>query len=338
MHTHSLDHLTHSHAFLGERHDENERRTWIVVGLTLAMMTAEIAGGIWSGSLALVADGWHMSTHAAALAISAAAYRYARRHAADPRFAFGTGKLGELAAYTSAVVLAMIALLIGYESVERLLHPVPIAYGEAVAIAALGLAVNLASAWLLRDGHDHHGHGHHHGHAHDHDDHGHHHDAHNHVAPVAGAARDLNLRAAYVHVLADAATSVLAIAGLLLAWAFGWRFMDPLVGLVGTAVIASWAWGLLRDAGRVLVDALPEAGQVAAEVRERLERDGERVTDLHLWQVGPGHLACIVALVSDAPRPPSAYKARLADVPGLSHVTVEVEPCPGEHPHLRAAA
>ena len=335
MHTHTLDHLTHSHAFLGERHDENERRTWIVVGLTLAMMVAEIAGGVWSGSLALVADGWHMSTHAAALAISAAAYRYARKHAADPRFAFGTGKLGELAAYTSAVVLAMIALLIGYESVERLLHPVSIAYGEAVAIAVLGLAVNLASAWLLRDQHDHH-----HGHEHGHDGHDHNHDVHEHGhhAPAAGAARDLNLRAAYVHVLADAATSVLAIAGLLLAWTFGWRFMDPLVGLVGTVVIASWAWGLLRDAGCVLVDASPEAGQVAATVRERLERDGDRVTDLHLWQVGPGHLACIVALVSDAPRPPSAYKAQLAGVQGLSHVTVEVEPCPGEHPHLRVAA
>ena len=340
MHTHSLDRPTHSHAFLGERHDENERRTWIVVGLTLVMMVGEIAGGTVFGSLALVADGWHMSTHAAALAISAAAYNYARRHVADPRFAFGTGKLGELAAYTSAVVLAMIALLIGHESVERLLHPVPIAYGEAVVIAALGLAVNLASAWLLRDGRDgQHGHGHHHhGHAHDRHDHGHDaHDHHSHDAP-AGAARDLNLRAAYVHVLADAATSVLAIAGLLAAWAFDWRFMDPLVGLVGTAVIAGWAWGLLRDAGRVLVDAAPDAGRVAAEVRGRLERDGDRVTDLHLWQVGPGHLACIVALVSDAPRPLSAYKTLLADVPGLSHVTIEVEPCPGEHPHRRAAA
>ena len=158
------------------------------------------------------------------------------------------------------------------------------------------------------------------------------------AAPAAGAARDLNLRAAYVHVLADAATSVLAITGLLLAWSFGWRFMDPLVGLVGTALIAGWAWGLLRDAGRVLVDATPEAGRIATAVRTRLERDGDRVTDLHLWQVGPGHLACIVALVSDAPRPPSAYKAWLADMPGLSHVTVEVEPCPGEHPHPRAAA
>lgn len=335
MHTHSLDSLTHGHTFLGERHDDNERRTWIVVGLTLAMMVAEIAGGTVFGSLALVADGWHMSTHAAALAISAAAYRYARRHAADARFAFGTGKLGDLAGYTSAVVLAMIALLILYESVVRLLHPVPIAYGEAVGIAVVGLTVNLASAWLLRGGHDHHpGHGRHEHDDRDHDRHGH---GHRDAAP-AGVARDLNLRAAYVHVVADAATSMLAIAGLLLAWSFGWRFMDPLVGLVGAVVIASWAWGLLRDTGHVLVDATPEAERMAATVRERLKREGDRVTDLHLWQVGPGHLACIVALASDAPRPPSAYKAQLVGVPGLSHVTVEVEPCPGKHPHPRVVA
>jgi cation diffusion facilitator family transporter len=332
MHSHSIERWTHSHAFLGERHQANERRTWLVVALTLAMMAAEIAGGTVFGSLALVADGWHMSTHAAALAIAALAYVYARRHAHDARFAFGTGKLGDLAGYTSAVILAMIALLIGYESVLRLLRPVPIAYGEAVAIAALGLAVNLASAWLLRDSHDHdHGHHHGHGHGHDHEDHGHERDEQEHPAPVAGIARDLNLRAAYVHVLADAATSVLAIVGLLTAWAFGWRFMDPIVSLVGSAVIASWAWGLVRDTGRVLLDAAPGHAGLRVAVRERLEREGDRVTDLHLWQVGPGHLAAIVALVSDAPQPPSAYKARLTGLPGLSHVTVEVEPCLRRH-------
>ena len=282
MHTESLDHLTHSHAFLGEQHEEHERRTWLVVGLTFSMMIAEITGGTLFGSLALVADGWHMSTHAAALTISAAAYHYARRHAANPGFTFGTGKLGDLAGYTSAVVLGMIALLIAYQSIERLLHPIPIAYGEAIAIATVGLAVNMISAWLLRGEHHH-----------DHDDQDHH-------------AHDLNLRSAYIHVLADAATSLLAITGLSLAWAFGWRFIDPLVGLAGTAVIGSWAWGLLRAAGRVLVDATPEARRVEAAVRNRLERDGDRVIDLHLWQIGPGHLACIVALVSDAshtPRP-----------------------------------
>lgn len=313
MHAGPLDHLTHSHAFLGGQHEENERRTWLVVGLTFSMMVAEITGGTLFGSLALVADGWHMSTHAAALTISATAYHYARRHASNPRFAFGTGKFGDLAGFTSAVVLGMIALLIAYQSIERLLHPVAIAYGEAIAIASLGLAVNLISAWLLRG--DHH---------HDHDDHHRH--------------EDLNLRSAYIHVLADAATSLMAITGLSLAWAFGWRFIDPLVGLAGTVVIGSWAWGLLRAAGRVLVDATPEATQVEAAVRGRLERDGDRVTDLHLWQIGPGHLACIVALVSDASHPPSVYKARLAGIRGLSHVTVEVEPCPGQHPHLRRAA
>jgi cation diffusion facilitator family transporter len=290
----------------------------LVVGLTFSMMVAEILGGNWFGSLALVADGWHMSTHAAALTISAVAYQYARRHAANPRFAFGTGKLGDLAGYTSAVVLGMIALLIGYQSIERLLHPVTIAYGEAIAIAVLGLAVNLTSAWLLRGEHHHH---------HGDDDHHHH-----------AQSEDLNLRSAYIHVLADAATSVLAITGLSLAWAFGWRFIDPLVGLAGTAVIGSWAWGLLRAAGRVLVDAIDERPDIAAVVRDRIERDGDRVTDFHLWQIGPGHLACIVALVSDAPHPPSVYKGRMAGIPALSHITVEVETCPGQHPHPRRAA
>ena len=325
MHTGSLDHLTHKHAFLGERHIEHERRTWLVVALTFTMMIAEIGGGTLLGSLALVADGWHMSTHTAALTISATAYLYARRHAVNPRFAFGTGKLGDLAGYTSAVVLGMIALLIAYESIQRLLHPVSIAYGEAIAIATLGLGVNLMSAWLLRDDDHHHGHDHDHNDVADHDHRGH--------------GRDLNLRAAYVHVLADAVTSVLAITGLSLAWGLGWRFMDPLVGLVGTAVIASWAWGLLRASGRVLVDAVPAATRIDEMVRERLERGGDRVTDLHLWQVGPGHFACIVALVSDAPRPPSTYKSQLMEmVSGLSHITVEVEPCPGQHPHLRKVA
>jgi cation diffusion facilitator family transporter len=319
MHAGSLDYLTHSRAFLGEQHEEHERRTWLVVGLTFSMMVAEIAGGTWFGSLALVADGGHMSTHAAALSISAGAYLYARRHAANRRFTFGTGKLGDLAGYTSAVVLGMIALLIGYESVERLLHPIAIAYGEAIAIASLALAVNLISAWLLRGDHHHDHHG---------EDHRDHHDH----------AHDLNLRAAYIHVLADAAPSVLAITGLSLAWALGWQFMDPLVGLAGTVVIASWAWGLLRDAGRVLVDAVPEAALIEAEVRERLEQDGDRLTDFHLWQIGPGHLACIIALISDMPRSASTYKARLTDISGLGHITIEVETCPDQHPHLRRVA
>ncbi len=273
--------------------------TSFVVGLTFSMMVAEIAGGTLLGSLARIADGWHMSTHAAALTISAMAYRYARRHAANRRFAFGTGKLGDLAGYTSAVVLGMIALLIAYESIQRLLRPVANAYGKAIAIASLGLAVNMTRAWLLRSEH----------HDHDRDEHDHH-------------RHDLNLRAAYFHVLADAATSLLAISGLSFAWAFSWRFTGPLVGLAGTAVIGSWACGLLRAAGGVLVDAIPEARRIEAAVRDRVERDGDRVTDIHLWLVGPGHLACIAALVSDAPHPPSVYKARLGDISA-------VEPCHG---------
>jgi cation diffusion facilitator family transporter len=310
MHSHSLDRWTHEHVFLGAQHARNERRTWLVVGLTVAMMVVEIAGGSIFGSMALLADGWHMATHALAIGIAASAYLFARRHAHDQRFAFGTGKLGELAAFASAIVLAMIALLVAWESFVRLAHPVPIAYGEAMAIAAVGLIVNLGSAWLLREDHAHHHHYHHEG-----DDHAHHHD---------GA--DNNLRAAYLHVLADAATSVLAIASLALAWSFDWRWIDPVVGVIGACVIASWSYGLIRDAGAVLLDVVPDQG-AASDIRRRLEIDGDRVSDLHLWQVGPGHRAAVVSIVTDRPQPPSAYKSRLSGVRGLSHVSVEVQPC-----------
>jgi cation diffusion facilitator family transporter len=310
MHSHSLDRWTHEHVFLGAQHARNERRTWLVVGLTVAMMVVEIAGGSIFGSMALLADGWHMATHALAIGIAASAYLFARRHAHDQRFAFGTGKLGELAAFASAIVLAMIALLVAWESFVRLAHPVPIAYGEAMAIAAVGLIVNLGSAWLLREDHAHHHHHHHEG-----DDHAHHHD---------GA--DNNLRAAYLHVLADAATSVLAITSLALAWSFDWRWIDPVVGVVGACVIASWSYGLIRDAGAVLLDVVPDQG-AASDIRRRLEIDGDRVSDLHLWQVGPGHRAAVVSIVTDRPQPPSAYKSRLSGVRGLSHVSVEVQPC-----------
>ena len=297
MHSHSLDRWTHEHVFLGAQHARNERRTWLVVGLTVAMMVVEIAGGSIFGSMALLADGWHMATHALAIGIAASAYLFARRHAHDPRFAFGTGKLGELAAFASAIVLAMIALAIGYESFIRLAHPVPIAYGEAMAIAAVGLLVNLGSAWLLREDHAHHHHG-----------------------------ADHNLRGAYLHVLADAATSVLAIGSLALAWSFNWLWIDPVVGVVGACVIASWSYGLIRDAGAVLLDVVPDQG-TASDIRRRLEIDGDRVSDLHLWQVGPGHRAAVVSIVTDRPQPPSAYKSRLSGVRGLSHVSVEVQPC-----------
>jgi len=316
MHSHSLDRWTHDHVFLGAQHDQNERRTWLVVALTVVMMVGEIVAGSLFGSMALLADGWHMATHAAALGIAGAAYMFARRHIRDARFAFGTGKFGDLAAFTSAIVLAMIAVQIAYESVVRLFNPVPILYGEAIAVAVLGLCVNLASAWLLRGSHDHH---HGHSHAYDHDDdhdHGHHH----------GHHHDNNLRAAYVHVLADAATSILAIAALVVAMYSGWRWADPAVGIVGSVVIASWAFGLIRAAGSVLLDASVDK-KLEATIRARLEAGDDRVTDLHLWQIGPGHRAAVISLISDKPQPAAVYKDRLRGLDGLSHVTVEVELC-----------
>lgn len=310
MHTEALDAWRHEHVFLGTQHDRNERRTWFVVALTAAMMIAEIIGGTIYGSMALVADGWHMSTHAGALAIAALAYRYARSHAHDERFSFGTGKLGELAGYSSAMILAMIALLIGYESALRLMRPLPIAFDQAIVIAVVGLAVNLGSAWLLRDAHRH-------GDDHEHDEQHHHHHRHHH---------DHNLRSAYFHVLADALTSVLAIVALTMGRLYGWVWMDPAMGIVGALVIAHWSLGLLRSSGAVLLDAVPDA-RLAAQIRKRMEIGNDRLADLHLWRLGPGHFGVVAAIVSDAPQAPGAYKARLAGLDALSHVTVEVHAC-----------
>src|SRR5262249_7631988 len=322
MHTHSLDQWTHEHVFLGEAHEHNERRTWFVVALTSVMMVGEVIAGSLFGSMALLADGWHMATHAAALGLSGTAYLFARKQARNSRFAFGTGKFGDLAAFSSAIILGMIAVQIAYESVLRLINPVPISYGEAIAVAALGLVVNLANAWMLRDSHDHHhGHGHAHDHDHDHDHQHHDHDHHHHHG------HDNNLRAAYVHVLADAATSVLAIAALVVAMISGWVRADPAVGIIGSLVIASWAYGLIRDAGAVLLDVSFDR-KLEATIRARLQAGDDRVTDLHLWQVGPGHCAAVISLVSHEPLRPAAYKERLRDLKGLSHVTVEVERCP----------
>src|SRR5262249_36400663 len=319
--SHSVDQWTHDHVFLGEKHAQNERRTWFVVGLTVVMMVAEIAAGSIFGSMALLADGWHMGTHAAALGIAGAAYMFARRHTGNVRFSFGTGKFGDLAAFSSALILGIIAIQIAYESVLRLISPVPIVYGESIAVACLGLLVNLVSALLLRDSHDHHhGHGHAHGHDHAHDDHDHHDHEHGHHH------RDNNFRAAYVHVLADAATSVLAIAALVIAMYTGFVRADPAVGLVGAVVIASWAWTLIRDAGSVLLDVSADQ-KLERSIRARLEAGEDRVTDLHVWQVGPGHCAAVISLVSDAPLQPAIYKQRLQGLKGLSHVTVEVERC-----------
>jgi cation diffusion facilitator family transporter len=305
MHAESMNGWTHNHVFLGTHHRRNERRTRIVIALCGAMMVAEIGGGILFRSMALVADGLHMSTHAAALLIAATAYAFARCRANDGRFTFGTGKFGDLAGFTSAIVLAMIALLIAWESVGRFINPLPIAFNEAIPIAALGLGVNLLSAWPLRDEHDHdhqkYGHDHHH-------------------------SRDLNLRAAYVHVLADAAVSILAVVGLVIAREVGWLWIDAVMGIIGAAVISNWALGLIRDAGSVLLDIRPDA-ELVRSVRECLERGSDRVADLHLWRVGPGHNAVVATIVSHEPQAPNFYKGRLANFPGLSHVTIEVERC-----------
>ena len=311
MHTHSIEPWQHSHVFLGARHGRHERRTWFVVALTAAMMVAEIIGGHVFGSMAVVADGWHMSTHAGALAIAALAYRFASRHARDPRFTFGTGKVGELAAFTSAVILALIAAAIGYEAIMRLMSPVPIDFAQATWLAALGLCVNLASAWLLSD-HGDHGHGHAH-----HDQHRHHH------------GHDSNIRAAYMHVLADAVTSVLAIVGLLAGRFYGLVWMDSVMALIGVGVILSWSVTLVRTTGVVLLDMVPDRG-LAGTIRKRLEVDGDKVCDLHLWRLGPGHAGLIASVVAEHPQAPSAYKQRLAGIEGLSHVTVEVHAC-GDH-------
>ena len=279
MHTHTLDAWRHEHVFLGAQHDENERRSWLVVSLTATMMIVEIVGGMMFGSMALIADGWHMSTHAGALALAALAYGYARKHAHNERFAFGTGKVGELAGFSSALILAMIALLIAYESAHRLFNPVAISFDWAIAIAAVGLAVNLGSAWLLRERHG---------------DHLHHH----HDQQGTHRHHDHNLRAAYLHVLADALTSVLALVALLSGRLYGWVWMDPMMGIVGALVIASWSLGLLRSSGAVLLDTVPDA-RLRQKVKERLEVGTDRVADLHIWLLGPGHVGIIASVVSE---------------------------------------
>lgn len=297
----------HAHDFLGADHQRNARRVGGVMALTLAMMVGEILAGTWFGSMALLADGWHMATHAGAMLITVLAYRYAQRAAGEARHSFGAGKVGDLAGFASALILIGVALIMAWESVARLLAPTPIEYGEAIAVAALGLAVNLASAWLLRDDHAHHHHGHDHGHSHA----GHHHHDHH----------DHNLRAAYLHVLADALTSVLAIVALLLGQRYGWSWLDPVMGLVGAVVIVRWGRGLLHSTADVLLDAAPSG---MTEAITQALGDDVGVLDLHVWQIGPGQHAAIVALSAARPASPAAYKARLTGVAGLAHVNVEV--------------
>jgi cation diffusion facilitator family transporter len=298
----------HSHVFLGEGHERNERRTWMVIALCTCMMAVEIVGGLLFGSIALVADGLHMSTHASALLLAALAYRYARSHANDERFSFGTGKLGDLAGFTSAIVLAMIAILIGYEAVTRFIWPVAINFNEAIPIAGLGLLVNVASVLLLSGGnHEHelgHGRGHSRAEAHAHDwgDHA------DHEHAGAHAHRDNNMRAAVVHVLADAALSFLVIVALLLGRFLGWAWMDPVIGLVGAVVIAAWAYTLIRDTGAILLDMTPDRG-MAERMRATIETDGDRLTDFHVWRLGPGHLGAILSVTTQEQRGPDYYGA-----------------------------
>lgn len=310
----------HTHVFLGDDHQRNARRVGWVMALTTAMMVAEIVAGSWFGSMALLADGWHMATHAGAMLMTALAYRYALRQANNPRFSFGTGKVGDLAGFASAMVLAGVALTMAWESSLRLLSPVAIEYSQAMAVAVLGLLVNLASAWFLHDSTPHSG-----GHGHDHPPAlAHHHHAHGHGH---AHGHDHNLQAAYLHVLADALTSVLAIVALALGQQYGWAWLDPLMGLVGAAVIVRWAWGLLQTTGHVLLDAAPPA--LPEAIRAALADAAVQLDDVHVWQVGPGQYAAIVALQADQPAPPARYKAQLAGVAGLVHVTVEVNASAG---------
>ena len=301
------------HSRFRKRHDfvpdfsHAERRTRIVMGITAAMMVVEIVAGLMSHSMALLADGWHMSTHVLAFLITAVAYYVARTQAGNARFSFGTGKMGVLGGFTSAIVLAIVAFLMAAESVHRLFAPLEIHFNEAIGIACLGLLVNLSCAVLLADRH----HEHDGGSAHDH---------------------DLNLRAAYMHVLADAFTSVLAITALTGGKFFGWAWLDPVVGIVGSAVVFSWAYNLLRDTSGILLDRTPASSDLPDGIRKAIESDGDSVvTDLHVWQVGAGKFAAIVSLVAHEPKSCESYRERLREHEELVHVTVETHTCPEAH-------
>jgi cation diffusion facilitator family transporter len=307
MHRYTLHRWQHDHRFHLD-HAHGERSTHRVIALTLTMMIVEIAAGTFFGSMALLADGWHMGTHAVALGITALAYYFARRHADNPRFAFGTGKVGELGGFASAAVLAVVAIIMAAESLQRLIEPRVIRFDEAIAVAVVGLVVNVISAVMLQDRHSH--------------------------DPVNGPPRehrhDHNLKSAYLHVMADALTSLLAIVALLAGKAFGWVWMDPCMGIVGAVIISKWAYGLLMDTGRILLDRDVDP-KLVAEIVQRIERESDnRVSDIHVWRVGSSSLAVILSIVTHHPRPPEHYKQLIAGFEEVAHVTVEVNRCEGE--------
>lgn len=317
MHTHDLSPWTHEHTFdAGSRVAERGTRT--VMWITAAMMVIEIAAGWWYNSMALLADGWHMSSHAVAIGLSAFAYSAARKYARDPRFAFGTWKIEVLGGFASAIFLLGVAALMVFNSLERLVAPQAIHYQEAIVVAVLGLAVNVVCAVILGRAHDHHGHDHDHAHGHPH--HGHDH------------GHDLNLKSAYLHVIADAATSVLAIAALAGGWMYGWSWLDPAMGVVGAALVANWAKGLLQETGKVLLDREMDH-PVVDEIREVVETGpdaGEtRVADLHVWRVGKGAYACAISLVTHDPSlTPERVRGQLAVHEEVVHSTIEIQVCP----------
>jgi len=309
MHTTDISIWQHEHNFSGDTASA-EKRTRIVIVLTAAMMIAEIIAGHFFHSMALVADGWHMGTHVAAFVLAALAYWFGRRHSKDARFTFGTGKVGVLGGFTSAIVLSIVALIIATESVQRLVTPQTIHFREAIFIAALGLLTNLICAFLLKDQPHHHHHGHGNGSGHDH-----HH--------------DLNLRAAYVHVLMDALTSVGASIALCGGYFFSWNWLDPVMGLIGTIVILLWAYTLLRDTSSILLDRVPASSDLPVVIREGIESDGDsKITDLHIWQVGVNKFAAIISVVAHNPKTAAEYRNILKIHEELVHVNVEVQTCP----------
>lgn len=309
MRNHNIDQWQHDHYFHidNNRGENNTRRVMI---LTLVMMILEIIAGMAFGSMALLADGWHMGTHAAALGIATFAYVFARRHKDNPAYTFGTGKVGVLGGFASAVVLAVVALLMVLESSHRFLSPIEIHFNEAIAVAILGLVINLISALMLRGSHD---------------DHHHHHDKHSNVSHQ----HDHNLRAAYLHVLADALTSILAIFALLTGKMLGWIWMDPVMGIVGAALIIRWSIGLLRDTSRILLDGTDQ--QQVEAIRQKIESEADNsVTDLHLWQVGADRYAAIISIFTHYPKDPEHYKGMLKEFHELEHVSIEINPCRDE--------